>query len=359
MSLRQYSKFDSEGRYLEWYFNSSESSIVNGRVDMRKQQPHTFEHIRDIVRNRGTIREFYLTDPASYNFLSSEVVGRMEQAALAKFNGQLRKGNAELGMTLATWKQSRDMIVDRFKRVNPVISAAEYRLRNNRKARMSLQRKFSHNANVTAGNVLEVEFGWRPMFSDIYAALFTAMQDAIPPTWVVGRQRQRIFDSVYSPPGDYFQYQRLNHGKALVTVAASVSVTNPNAWLLNRMGLINPATVVWDAIPWSFVVNMFVNVSAMINSLTNYVGLSVNNISTTTSYQLSRGEFSWLLSDESLEGHIPSFSSSNHKYRRRSIGAMPQVKWDVRVPKFSWELALIAASLVTQKVTRINRLLLP
>lgn len=58
-------------------------------------------------------------------------------------------------------------------------------------------------------------------------------------------------------------------------------VTNPNSFLANQLGLLNPASVLWEITPWSFVFDYFVNVSDFLSSFTDTVGIRLENASRT------------------------------------------------------------------------------
>lgn len=276
--------------------------------------------------------------------------GPLEQQALAKFNGRLRKGSASMGVTLASWKQSRDMIVSRSNNLGNHLDKAYRRLSSDKKMLGYLHKEKEPLAN----QILETEFGWRPLFQDFHAAMTTVCQDGIPDEWVRARARGLI--SVVAGPPQIFPVapkgSRVWYGDACVTLSAKVAITNPNLWLLNRLGLINPATVIWDLIPWSFVVNMFLNVNAMISSVTNEVGLSVSSKSTTRRSYVTKTE------ERISNGDNGRYKTVwGGKMKTRTTGSMPALEWQVKVPELNWELALIASSLVVQKFQKINNLL--
>lgn len=140
------------------------------------------------------------------------------------------------------------------------------------------------------------------------------------------------------------------HGFKKASVSAVVSVTNPNVWLLNQMGLLNLPGVAWDLVPWSFVVNMFTNLGQIANSFTAHYGLKLEDITRTT-----------LIAD--IRDHKityngnDSFGSHNRRKKDRTVGSMPLLTFETKMPELNAELALIALSLAVQQVSRITRLL--
>jgi hypothetical protein len=273
---------------------------------------------------------------------------RLEQIALAKFKGKLRKGSASLGVTAASWRQSRDMIIARSSNLAKRLELAERSLKKDKKRLRAIKKQ----KDPLASFVLETKFGWQPLFEDIFNALGVVCLDNLPPTWLKGVHKSVVSKVSVNTAFDSSTSESIT-GVTRSTVAASVKVSNPNLWMLNQLGLINPGVVIWDLIPWSFVVNMFVNVNAMINQFTDEVGLDISKQSVTHSSQLRYEVSRWSKSGV----HGRSGSTIDMRHRGRTVGTLPSVKWQVRVPELNWELAVIASSLVVQRFHRINRLI--
>jgi hypothetical protein len=53
-------------------------------------------------------------------------------------------------------------------------------------------------------------------------------------------------------------------------------ISNPNAFLAQRLGLTNLPSVLWELVPWSFVVDWWVNVGGFIASLDDLLGVTVS-----------------------------------------------------------------------------------
>lgn len=64
-------------------------------------------------------------------------------------------------------------------------------------------------------------------------------------------------------------------------------VTNPNFALANQLGLINPGTVAWEIVPFSFLVDWFIPVGAWLNSFTDILGYDVLYPFTTTTREVT------------------------------------------------------------------------
>lgn len=336
----------------------------DGKPDLTAQNPHNMTHEEVMSYSMVPAYPFgpdwgpsWNNDPTSATSgglcaILPGIIGLdwnpLEQTALAKYNGRLRAGSASLGMALASWRQSRDMIITRSSNLATRLDRTYKYLDRNATKRLSVKRAKEPLANA----VLETKFGWLPLYQDLYNASRTLFSDGIPPVWITGRHTGNYNWSSQSGGQDLTVYERCS-GTARVTVAAACSVSNPNLWLLNHLGLINPATIIWDAIPWSFVVGMFGNFQALLEQFTAEVGLDVKNKSTTRSFALTYDNSR--MSPSGFYG--TSASSLKLKYRSRHVGSHPSMQLVWRVPDFNWDLALTAVSLVMQKFAKINRLI--
>ncbi len=292
--------------------------------------------------------------------------GALSSEAYQRWRGKLAKGSANLGVTLGTWKQSSQMISDRMGKLGTLLDGAIERLetpqgRNALRARAreralrvkrlndnfkNRRRQRVSEREVLANDVLEYEFGWKPFFGDIHSALTSACK-ALDSEFIGGRARVPEY-AFYKKNA---QVTITRTGFYSVSYATKVSVKNPNLALLNRLGLINPGTVIWDLIPWSFVVSMCSNVNTLINSLTDEVGYDVTDRAITYSY---------LISNQSLQTGANGASTSCKgllRWKQRDLGVKPQLSLQLKLPDFSWETAAIAASLVMQKFQKLNKLI--
>lgn len=72
-----------------------------------------------------------------------------------------------------------------------------------------------------------------------------------------------------------------------VQYEAEVAVSNPNLYLANTLGVVNPAVFAWQMIPLSFVLDWFVNVEQFLGTATDLFGLTIQRSSTAFMYRSS------------------------------------------------------------------------
>lgn len=129
-----------------------------------------------------------------------------------------------------------------------------------------------------ANGWLELEFGWKPLVQDVYAAM-----EAYRNGMATRGQMVTAFGSktgYYKPSSSGLshmnRYSNLE-AKVLTDKVKSKAygvVSNPTAFTLNQLGLINPALLAWQLLPFSFVIDWFLPISQILGMLTNRVGLS-------------------------------------------------------------------------------------
>lgn len=119
-----------------------------------------------------------------------------------------------------------------------------------------------------AKNWLEYKYGWMPVLQDIHGAA------------------KSLADMRYKPRTNYFVASA--RGKEVwgrsgmqgsinyrAKVWCRVRVNSPSATLGNKLGLLNPLTIAWELIPFSFVADWFVNIGDCIAEATAFTGLTV------------------------------------------------------------------------------------
>lgn len=122
--------------------------------------------------------------------------------------------------------------------------------------------------------LLAWRYGVKPLMDDIFATaeiLSGEFKDD-----VALRKSARV---LWNGTGDWGQDKW--SGTESVVLRATCSQSNPNLNLAKRLGLINPATVLWDKSPWSFVVDWWFPVGTFFSNLTASVGLSLSGSSIT------------------------------------------------------------------------------
>lgn len=204
--------------------------------------------------------------------------------------------SASLGETFAELGDSASMIADRS--IQLLRFATHLKRGRLQKAWQVLRvsappPKRWHSSKSFTGLFLEAHLGWEPLIKDIHSAV-EVLQSPIPVRHSLkGRNRQSFKADVVQPvhvynpnawyPSNNLQrsYTRI-HGDLRVRMGCVVTVNNPNAYLANQLGLANPLSVAWALVPFSFVADWFGTLGTVIGSMTDFMGLTVENGWTTT-----------------------------------------------------------------------------
>lgn len=348
----------AERRQSTWY---TSKRLPDGTLD-KKPQVYSMTHDKAYAFYQSYNRfGFYVTPDwrSGLEPSSSEAYVRTVQTAYnkayARFWNKLNgDDSAGLGIGLAQWRQTWKMVNRSQDRIYSIMNDAAVKSRRRARNGTSLQKE------RFADLFLEGAFGWSPLFTDIWTSVRVLSGWGNSPV----DHRLRWFSanavSVSNPPDVSQDGGRQRHHSKVFqvgcTLAARAYVSNPNLWLANRMGLVNPAAIAWDAIPWSFLVGMFSNVSSYINSFTNGVGVTLEHGSITYS---RRNQVSVWVSNTYPHNHDAyatgeSVGARVTKQRTLTQGHIPRPALHFTLPKLEWTNALIGASLLYQQVSNFG-----
>lgn len=122
---------------------------------------------------------------------------------------------------------------------------------------------------------LELHFGWEPLIQDAYNAF--EILTTIPQTmdvkvrcpWVYGS----LSRSASSLPS--WSYNSTFEVKANACVFGTIRFDDVDLYRKQRLGLTNPALWLWEALPYSFVVDWFTTYGEYISQLDEFLGVTV------------------------------------------------------------------------------------
>lgn len=341
----------------DFFSDSVGSPRVNGKL-MLTGNPYSRQLSQNVqYQFGGGSWEYYPTVPtvnsAYFGPSSSEAQSARASAynqAYARLRGKLYKGNASLGVTLGSYRQSADMIRARARQLANV--SEEYHRLFNR----SLAIRRGDTQSIASAH-LEVIFGWQPLVQDIWSAANTVIQHADVTLQPVSGRGRAYYEArrrnwPWEPQDVAFE-----SGTVKVSLSTLVRIENPNLWLAERAGILNPAAVAWDLVPWSFLVNMVTNIGSLVNSVTDFAGLSFDNETTTTTWYISGSQ---RRENEYPRDH-PGYGWASATYRQeikgRTLGPIPRPSFEFKIPEVNWSTAAMLTSLAVQKVRKLDRLL--
>jgi hypothetical protein len=195
--------------------------------------------------------------------------------AYRRFVASIHADSAQLGADFAERKQAINAVSSHVLRLT---KAARALRRGNvvgfAKELGIKKRSVRKSASDMGGVWLEYSFGWKPLIQDIYTAV-NVIQRPLPFLVAKGKAKAAYSVTINS---DNLPYNRAYDRYDWIYrchLQARISVSNWQAWRANELGLINPLSVAWEVVPFSFVVDWFVPIGNYLQSLTDFVGLTL------------------------------------------------------------------------------------
>jgi len=201
-----------------------------------------------------------------------------------------------------------------------------------------------------ANNFLEYHFGWEPLVRDIYDAA-DAVNNPIK-TFEMARGKSTAtypvlnsklnFGSTGSNTSYLYRYKCLQGGRVQ-------SITNSTYHTLEQFGLINPAVILWELVPFSFVVDWFANVGDVLASYSDFAGMSLTDTYTFTRFHVDTFGHTFLNAGFTA---IPGYKGNEYVgvglSVKRDLGLVSPVFSVKRLKLPSKTRAVTALSLLTQ-----------
>lgn len=214
------------------------------------------------------------TFPKSYSPSTSAI----NQARLTAFN-RLNAESTQLGETLATFSQTTRMVTKRAFQVGEIALALKRgdfkKLSSMLKGDVPGSVKRLSPSRRLADGWLELEFGWKPLLSDVHLAVEMYRNGIVEGQ--IANSRANVTKGGFGPKGQSYKgnADRIAKNGANASIKLYATVSNPTLATLNQLGLINPASIGWQLLPFSFVVDWFLPVSKALSSMTASVGYDV------------------------------------------------------------------------------------
>lgn len=257
-----------------------------------KPLPYTFEEARyKVSYNVGDcFSSDNLLSCNGYNRLHNFVVSpnndeAYKQAynkAYSKFVDKLKGNTVELGTTLAEGRETIEMVAERMQMLGKAYKALKSGDFRKFLRTLRIQPKRSHkdkhwNKSRDASALwLEYWFGWSPTISTVYDLMRHAEDQTPKFQKVRGKGSVGVSGSEVSDVIGKLRACKTSYSGAVhVSVQADVAVSDPFLFKMNQLGLVNPASVAWEVMPFSFLVDWFASVSLWLEGLSDFVGVTL------------------------------------------------------------------------------------
>lgn len=318
---------------------STNSPYVDGKLSKTENGIYRYWE-----RTRGSgihtlFIQHYPDNPSSYNLIGEGGFGAghhdplyladlKEQAvtiALERFNDAVSNSQMQLMEYILERHDAKDSIVTMFKTLvamrqelslKKLFKNAKFYNKRTRKIEirrieMSLSEKW-----------LAWSFFWQPLLADVYKIIsgFT------PVTSNAIRKRGFVSGSTYDKLdyGTSYHYCSTSYD-VRATVKGAVRIDDPLLAILDEIGLADPAKLLWNATPFSFVVDWFINIGNLLDAVST-PGKSIVNSSVTLLVKFDSKTGGHTLRDPPWNGSVQTVGVGfHHQYAEysRNVGPLP------------------------------------
>lgn len=251
-----------------------------------------------------------------------------------RFYKRLAADGPNLAQIVAERQQTINLIT---KRVMSLVNA--YRsLRNGRNPFDGFK---PSDPKQSANLWLEYSYGWRPLVSDVHALLDLDKLKA-PHGKIVGRHSMAFppYDikrrTLVQNPGLSYDYHNKRWGMVHVSTGANITCTDPSLAFLNGVGLVNPAVLAWELLPYSFVVDWFLPIGDWLQMQSATVGFSLTNTFTMVSADWGESTTHKMIYTKSLNrvvtGSPGGINVNYYKFKQRSLSILGVPPPKLRLP---------------------------
>jgi len=212
---------------------------------------------------------------------------------------------------------------------------------------LGVSRSGYKTSRTVADAWLQYQYGWKPLTGDIHDTCLAALQAADVDQLLTG-----VGKSFYEAGNDfvYGDEQWGEHTEGRVRTELKARLKHPNAYILNSLGLVNPAAIAWELTPWSFAVDWFVPVGAVLEAMQATLGLTFERGWQTRQHR-------YVLHSQKILGRQNEFyvideageyQEAGFDMEREPYGSFPIPQFYADITPFSTSRVLNAAALVRQ-----------
>lgn len=154
------------------------------------------------------------------------------------------------------------------------------------------EKRFKRNLQDSGSLWLEYWFGWAPLLGDVYSAA-RVLSDDVPDETLrnvfrgTGKTKRVYSNRIVAFGGKDVQTDNFS-ADYMASVQFTVTSRRENADKARKLGLVNPASVAWEVVPFSWLVDWFIPVGRFLESYTDTVGFTYGNAFASTKRVCSR-----------------------------------------------------------------------
>lgn len=179
-----------------------------------------------------------------------------------KLTDDVRDHSFNLAVSGAEFGQTLDMIVDRVQSLTGAFRSAR---KGDFKKMLQILKagkpRGGFKSTDVSGVWLEAQYGWKPFVADIHSGMeFLESRTAAPRSFSYERQQSRRLLQEVSNSASIYRIT----ANGVVTRKYKIEFTERLS-TARSLGLLNPASVLWEKLPWSFVIDWLVPVGTYLD----------------------------------------------------------------------------------------------
>lgn len=211
----------------------------------------------------GVKLSHYSTTPEQYLMPSQDQIDKIKAEAMNKAMAKFMDGKQQLGADFGERKKTIDMVTSRLRQAYDILRFVK---RGNYYAAVrTLKGGRKPKSKKTAELWLEFQYGWKPFVGSIY----DICDKEFPPNPEI------YINEVMTRPFYETRGNMSTDGRYRSTCSFLVQMQSPLHASAEKLGLMNPVSIAWELVPFSFVVDWFIPISTYLQNLTVFNGYRV------------------------------------------------------------------------------------
>jgi hypothetical protein len=199
-------------------------------------------------------------------------IGVLEKRALNRHYTKLKNQKIDLATELSQTMQTIRLVANAAKRL-----ADTFILLKKGNIVKAFKKLFPGTFKEVAQDRLAYVYGIKPLFSDIFGAMehLAEFLQKAPQVKSNGHAKESFTENVEFV-SSIFKVRVETVSEIRVKYGSSFRVVNPLDRTLSQLGFTNPANVIWELVPFSFVVDWFIRIGDFLNLATATRGLELS-----------------------------------------------------------------------------------
>lgn len=332
----------------------------SGRVDSIESSPGGY---RSDILLTSAVPTFPGCAVARLNSLPT-IPQEMRNEASTKALLELADQKAGIGENLATFRQTMSLFANPATALAGGLKAA-WKDKSVRPYLGKSIRDVYREGPFTAGakKYLEYVYGWKPLMLDIYGILELMKESGERPFLISGHGSSKRSNEIGQLSKNDLSYTtQTDFGPTMDNSVCRCKIwgrIDPNTQglrALNQLGLINPLSLTWELVPWSFVIDWFVPIGPVLQALTAPAGLIFVNgsVSIKTNLNGSFESHRYNLDSVATQNSYATGSYRYEGYRREVLQSWPLPGVWANPTPFSGDRSLKALALTIMSLRNLR-----